>query len=224
MDPLLDHGRQIIFYIFLMNKPSFDPGFTEKYRGGLSRIINPSGEFNVRRRGTTWRDIHPYLFMINASWPVFSALIFGGFVVANVDLCADLPEAWRGASSGCGHQHRAQPLSERLLLQRANLYHGGVRPNFTRRSSDQPGGVAASPVGIDGAGHWHGSAVRAIFAARGAPGLQQADGGGALSIRNQPAIPRGQPAQQQFDGSGSARDDEYRGILGPGTDAEISSI
>lgn len=67
-----------------MNKPSFDPGFTEKYRGGLRRIINPSGEFNVRRRGTTWRDVHPYLFMINASFPVFSALIFGGFIIANV--------------------------------------------------------------------------------------------------------------------------------------------
>src|ERR1035441_9396743 len=67
-----------------MHKPSFDPGFTEKYRGGLSRIINPSGEFNVRRRGTTWRDVHPYLFMINASFPVFAGLIFGGFVLANV--------------------------------------------------------------------------------------------------------------------------------------------
>jgi inward rectifier potassium channel len=67
-----------------MNKPSFDPGFTETYRGDLRRIINPSGQFNVRRCGTTWRDIHPYLFMINASWPVFSALIFAGFVIANV--------------------------------------------------------------------------------------------------------------------------------------------
>jgi inward rectifier potassium channel len=67
-----------------MHKPSFDPGFTEKYRGDLRRIINPSGEFNVRRRGTTWRDVHPYLFMINASWPVFLAMILGGYVVANV--------------------------------------------------------------------------------------------------------------------------------------------
>ena len=67
-----------------MNKPSFDPGFTEKYRTGLRRIINPSGEFNVRRRGTTWRDIHPYLFMINASFPIFALMIFGGFVVANI--------------------------------------------------------------------------------------------------------------------------------------------
>ena len=67
-----------------MNKPSFDPGFTEKYGSGLHRIINPSGEFNVRRRGANWRDIHPYLFMINASWPVFTVLIFGGFIVANL--------------------------------------------------------------------------------------------------------------------------------------------
>ncbi len=67
-----------------MHKPSFDPGFTQKYGTGLSRIINPSGRFNVRRRGTTWRDVHPYLFMINASWLVFSGLIFGGFVIANV--------------------------------------------------------------------------------------------------------------------------------------------
>jgi inward rectifier potassium channel len=67
-----------------MQKPSFDPGFTEKYRGDLRRIINLNGQFNVRRSGTTWRDIHPYLFMINASWPVFVAMILAGFVIANV--------------------------------------------------------------------------------------------------------------------------------------------
>ena len=67
-----------------MDKPSFDPGFTEKYRGGLSRIINPSGQFNVRRRGTTWRDVHPYLLMINAKWWAFWLTIFGGFIVANL--------------------------------------------------------------------------------------------------------------------------------------------
>ena len=67
-----------------MHKPSFDPGFTEKYGTGLNRIINPGGEFNVRRRGTTWRDFHPYLFMINAKWWVFWLLIFGGFTVGNV--------------------------------------------------------------------------------------------------------------------------------------------
>jgi inward rectifier potassium channel len=67
-----------------MDKPAFDPGFTEQYRGHLRRIINPGGEFNVRRRGATWRDAHPYLFMLNVSWPVFFALIFAGFIVANL--------------------------------------------------------------------------------------------------------------------------------------------
>jgi len=67
-----------------MDKPSFDPGFTEKYRGDLLRIINPNGQFNVRRRGATWRDVHPYLSMINVSWPAFVATIFAGYVVANL--------------------------------------------------------------------------------------------------------------------------------------------
>ncbi len=67
-----------------MEKPSFDPGFTTTYRGGLSRIINSRGQFNVRRRGTSWRDVHPYLFMINAKWWQFWLLIFGGFAVANL--------------------------------------------------------------------------------------------------------------------------------------------
>jgi inward rectifier potassium channel len=67
-----------------MDKPSFDPGFTEKYRGDLRRIINLDGQFNVRRRGATWRDVHPYLFMINTSWPIFVAIVFAAFVIANL--------------------------------------------------------------------------------------------------------------------------------------------
>jgi len=67
-----------------MSKPAFDPGFTEQYRGSLSRIINPDGKFNVHRRGTSWRDFHPYLFMINARWWVFSALILAAYFIANV--------------------------------------------------------------------------------------------------------------------------------------------
>ena len=67
-----------------MDKPSFDPGFTETYRGELHRISQPDGQFNVRRRGTTWRDVHPYLFMLNTSWPVFLAMIFAGYVIVNV--------------------------------------------------------------------------------------------------------------------------------------------
>lgn len=66
-----------------MNKPAFDPGFTQVYRGNLRRIINPDGNFNVRRRGTTWRDVHAYLYMINASWPVFLLWILAAYVAAN---------------------------------------------------------------------------------------------------------------------------------------------
>jgi inward rectifier potassium channel len=67
-----------------LTRPDFDPGFTQQYRGELRRIINPDGQFNVHRRGTTWRDVHPYLFMLNVSWPVFATLIFAGYVLANL--------------------------------------------------------------------------------------------------------------------------------------------
>jgi len=81
---LLDINVFLLLSSAIMDKPSFDPGFTEKYRGDLHRIINPNGQFNVRRRGATWRDVHPYLFMINTSWPVFLAMIFAGYVIANM--------------------------------------------------------------------------------------------------------------------------------------------
>ncbi len=78
------HKRNDPSIIHTMDRPSFDPGFTEKYQGALQRIINPNGEFNVRRRGANWRDIHPYLFMIDTSWPVFACLIFTGYIIANL--------------------------------------------------------------------------------------------------------------------------------------------
>lgn len=80
----LDINIWVLLSSAIMDKPSFDPGFTEKYRGELHRIINPDGQFNVRRRGATWRDVHPYLFMINTSWPVFVSMIFAGYVIANM--------------------------------------------------------------------------------------------------------------------------------------------
>ncbi len=64
--------------------PGFDPGFTQQYRTGLRRVINTDGQFNVHRRGTTWRDVHPYLFMINANWRVFMGLIIAAYFVTNL--------------------------------------------------------------------------------------------------------------------------------------------
>jgi inward rectifier potassium channel len=66
-----------------MEKPAFDPGITQLFTGPLNRAINPDGSFNVRRRGGTWRDVHPYLHLVNLSWPAFLATLFCGYVVVN---------------------------------------------------------------------------------------------------------------------------------------------
>ena len=66
-----------------MQKPAFDPGLTQKYTGNFRRVINKDGTFNVRRRGATWRDFHPYLHLINMGWLPFFALLFPGYLVVN---------------------------------------------------------------------------------------------------------------------------------------------
>lgn len=66
-----------------MDKPTFDPGLTQQYSGVLKRAINKDGHFNVRRVGVTWRDFHPYLFLINVSWPLFVLIVTAAFVVVN---------------------------------------------------------------------------------------------------------------------------------------------
>ena len=66
-----------------MRRASFDPGLTERYTGQFRRVINKDGSFNVRRRGTTWRDFHPYLYLINMRWATFFASLFAGYVAVN---------------------------------------------------------------------------------------------------------------------------------------------
>jgi inward rectifier potassium channel len=66
-----------------MRKAAYDPGLTQKFTSPLSRVINKDGSFNVRRRGGTWRDIHPYLHLVNMSWASFLATLFLGFLVIN---------------------------------------------------------------------------------------------------------------------------------------------
>jgi inward rectifier potassium channel len=66
-----------------MERPSFDPGLTQKFTGVVRRTINKDGSFNVHRRGRTWRDFHPYLQLINMSWPLFFLVLFLGYVLAN---------------------------------------------------------------------------------------------------------------------------------------------
>ena len=66
-----------------MQKPTFDPGLTQKFAGPVRRIINEDGSFNVHRIGTTWRDFHPYLHLINMSWPGFLTTLFVGYLAVN---------------------------------------------------------------------------------------------------------------------------------------------
>lgn len=66
-----------------MNKPTFDPGLTQKFTAPLRRAINRDGSFNVHRRGTTWRDVHPYLYLINMPWFGFFAFVFLGYLAVN---------------------------------------------------------------------------------------------------------------------------------------------
>jgi inward rectifier potassium channel len=49
----------------------------------LRRVIGDNGQFNVHRRGTTWRDFHPYLHLVNMSWLWFLIVLFLGYVAVN---------------------------------------------------------------------------------------------------------------------------------------------
>jgi inward rectifier potassium channel len=66
-----------------MHNPSFDPGLTQQFSAPLSRMINPDGTFNVRRRGVTWRDFHPYFHLVNMGWTPFFAVLILGYLVVN---------------------------------------------------------------------------------------------------------------------------------------------
>src|SRR5690348_5077878 len=66
-----------------MEQPNYDPGFTQQYDGVLKRAINPDGRFNVRRTGSTWHDSHPYLYVINALWVQFLAIVCMTYFVVN---------------------------------------------------------------------------------------------------------------------------------------------
>ena len=67
-----------------MKQPDFDPGFTQQYSGTLRRAINPDGTFNVTRRGTDWRDVHPYLRLVTMSWARFFGMILIAYATVNI--------------------------------------------------------------------------------------------------------------------------------------------
>jgi inward rectifier potassium channel len=66
-----------------MQKPAYDPGLTRQFGARLTRAINKDGSFNVRRTGVSWRAFHPWLQVINMSWPGFIALVLGVYIGLN---------------------------------------------------------------------------------------------------------------------------------------------
>jgi inward rectifier potassium channel len=66
-----------------MQTPTFDPGLTKQVIAPLRRVIRENGQFNVHRRGTTWRDFHPYLHLVNMSWARFLTMLFVGYIILN---------------------------------------------------------------------------------------------------------------------------------------------
>ncbi len=71
-----------------MQKPSFDPGLTQQFTGALRRAINKDGSFNVRRAGGTWRDVHPYLYLINMPWVGFFGVVLVAYIIVNTFFAA----------------------------------------------------------------------------------------------------------------------------------------
>jgi len=81
-----------------MHKATFDPGLTQQFSAPLRRIINKDGTFNVHRRGVTWRDINPYLYLINMSWSGFLSVVFLAYLVVNTIFA--LTYYWIGSVQG----------------------------------------------------------------------------------------------------------------------------
>lgn len=67
-----------------MQNAAFDPGLTNQFSGTLRRAINKDGTFNVRRRGISWRDTHPYLHLVSMSWPGFIGTVLAAYLLTNV--------------------------------------------------------------------------------------------------------------------------------------------
>ncbi|MBS1872543.1 MAG: hypothetical protein JSU00_04965 [Acidobacteria bacterium] len=114
-----------------MQNAAFDPGLTNQVAGALSRAINRDGSFNIRRRGVSWRDFHPYMQLINMSWPAFIAVAVGAYLAINT-LFAGLywivgPEQLSGAD-GATPGHRFMNVFFFSAQTLTTVGYGGIAP------------------------------------------------------------------------------------------------
>jgi inward rectifier potassium channel len=121
-----------------MKKPGYDPGLTEKFAGQVQRVINTDGTFNVRRKGTTLRDFHPYLQLINMSWTGFLLTLFGAFIAVNTIFAAIYLVLPRGEVQGGDPSHPMPPFLQEFFFSAhtlttvgyGNFYPVSVRANL----------------------------------------------------------------------------------------------
>jgi inward rectifier potassium channel len=67
----------------MAKKPAFDPGLTNQFGAAIRRAVNKDGSFNVRRTGVSWRAFHPWLHIVNMSWPGFAFLVIVIYIGVN---------------------------------------------------------------------------------------------------------------------------------------------
>jgi len=67
-----------------LEKQALDSGLTRQVGAQLSRNINPDGSFNVRRVGQAWSAFHPWLYVVNMSWPGFITLVGCTYSLVNI--------------------------------------------------------------------------------------------------------------------------------------------
>jgi len=120
-----------------ISRPAYDPGLTRQYTGALKRAINKDGQFNVRRAGRTWRDAHLYMFLINASWPMFFLLVTLAFAIVNT--------AFAGAYMAIGMQHLKNAFAPTAEMRFINAFFFSAHTLTTVGYGNMyPDGVAAN--------------------------------------------------------------------------------
>jgi inward rectifier potassium channel len=114
-----------------MAKPTFDPGLTTQYTGTLRRTINKDGTFNVSRRGTGWRDIHPFLYLISIPWPTFLTLVLAAYLSVNTIFAALYYALGPGHLTGGDAPHKADRFMNAFFFSAHTLTtvgYGNIAP------------------------------------------------------------------------------------------------
>jgi inward rectifier potassium channel len=117
-----------------VSKPTFDPGFTQQVGGVLRRAINKDGSFNVRRRRTRWKDVHPYLYVVSIGWWQFFGLVFAAYLLVNTIFASIYYSIGPNALQGHGEEDTYGRFLSAFFFSAHTLTtvgYGNLAPNGT---------------------------------------------------------------------------------------------